>query len=101
MIVSQSSEVVAPSCLVCGALSPSLAEARGRRRGSLAQLLHELGWYSWRGEQFRPWGRQEPLLSCLCPECLLHPDRVAKSIIERHGLAPMVEWLRGWQAAAN
>jgi hypothetical protein len=100
MIVARSLEVEAPSCLVCEAPAPPVRELRWPRFTSHAQLLHERGWYSWRSENFRPWGRQEALLNCLCPKCLLHPDRVARSIIERHGLAPMVEWLRGWKAVS-
>ncbi len=101
MIVARSLEVEAPRCLVCEAPSPPAREPRGQRTTSHAQLLHEQGWYSWRSEQFRPWGRQEALLNCLCPGCLLHPDQVAKSIIERHGLAPMVEWLRHWRVGSS
>jgi hypothetical protein len=90
MIVVRSGEAVATSCLVCGTQSPVARELR--RPASPVQHLHERGWYSWRSAQ-------EAQLNCLCPACQSHPDQVAKSIIERQGLAPMVEWLRGWQSA--
>jgi hypothetical protein len=90
MIVARSLEADVPRCLACEAPPPAGHELR--QAAAQDQMLHEWGWYSWRSEH-------EALLSCLCPECLSHPDRVAKSIVERHGLAPMVEWLRHWQKA--
>jgi hypothetical protein len=87
MIAKRSSEVVAPSCLVCGTLSPDRETPR-------ASPLHAReGWYSWRSEQ-------DSRTKCLCPACQSRPDQVAKSIMEREGLGPMVEWLRGWKAAS-
>jgi hypothetical protein len=83
-------------CLICGAAAAT-DEARG---APVAEYLHGLGWHCWpsRVQPMRNPSREVMLR--ICPNCLVAPSAVANTILARHGLAQMVDWLRSREVSA-
>ncbi len=78
-------------CLLCGTAVPPLSDGSGR---PAEEHLQDLGWHCWHSRVRLAPGRCLDSSLRLCPRCLADPMLVATTLLQRHGLAHMEEWLR-------
>jgi hypothetical protein len=82
-------------CLLCGTAVPSSVDAPAEQAEG---QLRALGWHCWHSRaSLTPHELLDSSLR-LCPSCLTDPTRVATTILQRHGLAHMEEWLRSMRS---